>query len=74
MYFFLDHTSVVTHGNDVTKDLETISKSANQRKMSFDPNQAKQSQQKKTIFPHFSIMLYSIIIPTRYTTRFEFEF
>ena len=30
--------------------------------MSFDFNQAKQGQQKNTIFPHFSIMLYSISI------------
>lgn len=43
--------------NEVTKDLETVGKSANQRTMSFDPNQAKQGQQENTIFPHFSIML-----------------
>ena len=61
-------------GDNITKDLATGSKSANQRKMSFDFNQAIQGQQKNTIFPHFSIMLYGIILPTRYSTRYEFEF
>lgn len=53
----ITHDTQISDDDMKTKDLETISKSAKQLKMSVDPDRKIQCHQKHTILPHFLIIL-----------------